>query len=154
MNLVHRKAKIEDLNAIVTLLADDKLGQTREQSSDDLEKSYIDAFHKINNDPNQYLMVLCDNENVVGTCHLTLIPSLTFTGSTRMQIEAVRVHSDYRGQHIGHQMIEFAINWGKAHDAKIFQLTTNKQRPDALRFYERLGFQTTHEGMKLYLEQE
>ena len=152
MILTHRKALINDLKAIVHLLADDKLGQSREQFDDELDQRYIDAFHKINNDPNQYLMVLCNNEKIMGTCHLTLMPSLTFAGSTRMQIEAVRVHSDARGQNIGQQMIVLAINWGKENGATIFQLTTNKARPDALRFYEKLGFKATHEGMKLYLE--
>jgi len=154
MNLIHRKARIDDLKAIVSLLAQDKLGQIREQISDELDQRYIDVFHKINNDPNQYLMVLCENENIIGTCHLTLMPSLTFTGSTRMQIEAVRVHPDARGKSIGQQMIGFAMDWGKNHGATIFQLSTNKERADALRFYERLGFKSTHEGMKLYLEQK
>ena len=80
--------------------------------------------------------------------------SLTFAGSTRLQIEAVRVHSRARGQNIGQQMIEFAINWGFDHGATIIQLTTNKERPDALRFYEKLEFKATHEGMKLYSEQK
>jgi N-acetylglutamate synthase-like GNAT family acetyltransferase len=151
MNLTHRKAEIDDLKAIVALLANDKLGQSREKSNNDLDKAYVDAFHKINNDPNQYLMVLYENEKLIGTCHLTLLPSMTFIGSTRMQIEAVRVHSDARGQNVGEQMIELAIRWGKEHGATIFQLTTNKERPDALRFYEKLGFKATHEGMKLYL---
>lgn len=154
MNFTHRKAKIDDLKAIVALLADDQLGRTREQSSNELSQEYINAFHKINNDPNQYLMVLCENEKIIGTCHSTLMPSLTFTGGTRMQIEAVRVHCDARGQHIGQQMIDLAMNWGKKHGATIFQLTTNKERTDALRFYEKLGFKATHEGMKLYLEQK
>lgn len=152
MNIIHRRAKLDDLKEIVCLLADDKLGLTREQASDEVAQSYVDAFAKIDSDPNQYLMVLESDEEIIGTCHLTLMPSLTFTGSTRMQIEAVRVHSIARGQNIGQQMIELAINWGKAHGAKIFQLTTNKKRPDALRFYEKLGFKATHEGMKLYLE--
>ena len=153
MELTHRKATIEDLKEIVALLADDKLGQTREQSSDDLTQSYVDAFHKIDSDPNQYLMVVERDDKIMGTCHLTLMPSLTFTGSTRMQIEAVRVHSSARGENIGQQMIALAINWGKEQDAKVFQLTTHKERPDALRFYEKLGFKVTHEGMKLYLDQ-
>ena len=154
MNLTHRKAHIDDLNAIVSLLAQDELGQTREQFHPELNQRYIDAFHRINNDPNQYLMALCENKKIIGTCHSTLMPSLTFTGSTRMQIEAVRVHLDARGKSIGQQMVEFAMNWGKGHGATIFQLTTNKERGDALRFYEKLGFKATHEGMKLYLEQE
>ncbi|MDN3509555.1 MAG: GNAT family N-acetyltransferase [Candidatus Neptunochlamydia sp.] len=154
MNLIHRRAKQDDLKAIVSLLADDKLGRTREQAGDEVAQEYLDAFAKIDSDPNQYLMVLESDEEIMGTSHLTLMHSLTFAGSTRLQIEAVRVHSSARGQNIGQQMIEFAISWGKEHGAKIIQLTTNKERPDALRFYEKLGFKATHEGMKLYLEQE
>ena len=97
-------------------------------------------------------MVLENDGEVIGTCHLTLMPSLTFSGSTRLQIEAVRVKQSIRGQNLGSKMIEFAINWGKEYGATIIQLTTNKKRPDALRFYEKLGFKASHEGMKLYLE--
>jgi ribosomal protein S18 acetylase RimI-like enzyme len=154
MNLQHRRAKQDDLKAIVSLLADDKLGRSREQASDEVAQNYLDAFVKIDSDPNQYLMVLENDFEVIGTCHLTLMPSLTFSGSTRLQIEAVRVNANIRGQNLGQQMIELAINWGKERGATIIQLTTNKERPDALRFYEKLGFKATHEGMKLYLEQE
>ncbi|PCJ26924.1 MAG: GNAT family N-acetyltransferase [Rickettsiales bacterium] len=154
MSLTHRKVCIDDLKIIVDLLSTDKLGKTREQISEELDGRYIDAFHKIDNDPNQYLMALCEGKKIVGTSHCTLMPSLTFTGSTRMQIEAVRVCQSARGKNIGQQMIEFAIGWGKNHGATIFQLSTNKERVDALRFYEKLGFNATHEGMKLYLEQE
>ena len=154
MNIIHRRAKLEDLKAIVSLLADDKLGHTREQAGDEIAQEYLDAFAKIDSDPNQYLMVLENDGEVIGTCHLTLMPSLTFSGSTRLQIEAVRVNSSIRGQNLGQQMIKFAINWGKEHGATIIQLTTNKERPDALKFYEKLGFKASHEGMKLYLEQQ
>ena len=153
MNIIHRRAKLEDLKAIVSLLADDKLGHTREQAGDEIAQEYLDAFAKIDSDPNQYLMVLENDGEVIGTCHLTLMPSLTFSGSTRLQIEAVRVNSNIRGQNLGQQMIKFAINWGKEHGATIIQLTTNKERPDALKFYEKLGFKASHEGMKLYLGQ-
>ena len=81
-------------------------------------------------------MIIEIDEKIIGTCHLTLMPSLTSTGSMRIQIEAVRVHTSVRGQNIGKKMIELAINWGKEHGAQIFQLATNKERPDALRFYE------------------
>ena len=151
MDLKYRRATSNDLRDIVSLLIQDKLGQTRESFSETLDPSYIEAFHNIDKDPNQYLMVVENEGRVVGTCHLTLIPSLTFAGSTRLQIEAVRVHPDCRGQRIGDYMIKEAIKYGQSHNAKIFQLTTNKQRPEALKFYERLGFKSTHEGMKLYL---
>ena len=138
----------------------------REQAGDEIAQEYLDAFAKIDSDPNQYLMVLENDAEVVGTCHLTLMPSLTFSGSTRLQIEAVRVDRRIRGQNsrraeapqerrgIGQQMIEFAINWGKEHGATIIQLTTNKERTKAFRFYEKLGFKASHEGMKLYLERK
>lgn len=154
MNIIHRRAKPYDLNELVSLLADDKLGRTREQASSEVTESYLDAFAKIDSDPNQYLMVLENNGEVIGTCHLTLMASPTFTGSTRLQIEGVIVNASIRGQNLGQQMIEFAINWGKEHAATIIQLTTNKERPDALKFYEKLGFKASHEGMKLYLEQK
>lgn len=154
MNQRHRRAKLDDLKEIVSLLADDKLGRAREQTGNEVAQEYLDAFAKIDSDPNQYLMVLEKNREVIGTCHLTLMPSLTFSGSMRLQIEAVRVNSSIRGQNLGQQMIEFAINWGKEYGATIIQLTTNKERAKALRFYEKLGFKASHEGMKLYLKEE
>ena len=153
MMRTHRQAILDDVTTLVTLLQQDELGKTRETVSNKVDKRYLDAFHKINGDPNQYLMVVEQNQEIVATCHLTIMPSLTFTGSTRMNIEAVRVRSDCRGQKIGEWMITEAMRYGQDHGASIVQLTTNKKRPDALRFYEKLGFKTTHEGMKYYWEQ-
>ena len=149
--LTQRKATIHDLTAIVALLLDDELGQTREQLEDNLDQRYIDAFHRIDSDPNQYLMVVRISDEIVGTCHLTIMPSLTFTGSTRMQIEAVRVSTTYRGQKIGDWMMQAAFEFAKSNHVSMIQLTTNKKRPRAKQFYERLGFEASHEGMKLYL---
>ncbi len=151
-NLLHRKANIDDLRAIITLLLEDELGQTREQLNATIEQSYIDAFHRIDNDPNQYLMIVCSENVIVGTCHLTIMPSLTFVGSTRMQIEAVRVSAKHRGQKIGEWMMHAAIDYAKSKDVSIIQLTTNIKRPRAKEFYERLGFEVTHVGMKYYLQ--
>ncbi|WP_119344574.1 GNAT family N-acetyltransferase [Facilibium subflavum] len=153
-NVTHRKAQIGDFSQIIKLLADDKLGCTREQAGSEVAQEYLDAFAKIDSDSNQYLMVLENDGEVIGTCPLTLMPSLTFLGSTCLQIEAVRVNSSIRGQNLGQQMIEVVINWGFDHGATILQLTTNKERTDALRFYEKLGFKASHEGVKLYLEQK
>ena len=150
--LNHRKAKQSDLKIIVSLLLQDELGKIREDSEDVSNSRYLEAFEKIDVDPNQYLMVVELEEEIVGTCHLTLIPSLTFIGSTRMQIEAVRVDESYRGQNIGEWMIQQAISYGKLRGALIFQLTSNKIREEAIKFYEKLGFESTHEGMKLYIE--
>ncbi|MDN3030507.1 MAG: GNAT family N-acetyltransferase [Candidatus Tisiphia sp.] len=153
-NLTHRKARIADLTVIIKLLSEDELGQTREQFSEKLDQAYIDAFHRIDNDPNQYLMIMEMDKEIVGTCHLTIMPSLTFIGSTRMQIEAVRVAKDYRGQHLGEWMMNSAMKYGKSKGVSIVQLTTNKKRPRAKQFYEKLGFEATHEGMKLYWKKE
>ena len=151
MNLTHRKAIIADLPRILELLLEDELGATRESKSSAVHENYIKAFHKIDSDPNQYLMVVENGDEIIGTCHLTIMPSLTFIGSTRMQIEAVRVAGQYRGQKIGSWMFDQAISYAKEHDVSIVQLTTNKKRPQAKHFYEKLGFEASHEGMKLYL---
>jgi N-acetylglutamate synthase-like GNAT family acetyltransferase len=150
-NLTHRKATLADLPRLIELLLEDELGQMRESKSTTLDEKYIKAFHKIDSDPNQYLMVACNGNEIIGTCHLTIMPSLTFIGSTRMQIEAVRVADKYRGQKIGSWMLTQAILYAKEHDVSIIQLTTNKKRPRAAHFYEKIGFEASHEGMKLYL---
>jgi ribosomal protein S18 acetylase RimI-like enzyme len=96
-------------------------------------------------------MVVENGDEIIGTCHLTIIPSLTFVGSTRMQIEAVRVLGKYRDQKIGSWMFDQAISYAKDMDVSIIGLTTNKKRAQAKHFYEKLGFEASHEGMKLYL---
>lgn len=151
-NLTHRKARIADLPRLIELLLEDELGSTRELKSSVVHENYIKAFHKIESDPNQYLMVVENSDEIIGTCHLSIMPSLTFIGSTRMQIEAVRVAGKYRGQKIGSWMFDQAISYAKEQDVSIIQLTTNKNRPKAKHFYEKLGFEASHEGMKLYLE--
>ncbi len=154
MTLTHRKARIEDMPKIIELLSDDDLGKGREIKSADLHENYINAFQQIDGSPHQYLMVVEKDEQIVATCHLTLMPSLTFVGSTRMQIEAVRVAQNCRGQKIGSWMFNQAILYAKAQGVSIIQLTTNKKRPEAKRFYEKLGFEASHDGMKLCLWQE
>lgn len=151
-NLHHRKAIINDLPTIVVLLLDDVLGQKREANAEKLDQRYIDAFSRIDIDPNQYLMVVTSNDEIVGTCHLTLMPSLTFIGSTRLQIETVRVSANHRGQKIGEWMMRESFKFAASNGASIIQLTTNKERARAVQFYERLGFEATHEGMKYYVK--
>ncbi len=154
-SLTHqRKARISDLGAIIYLLHEDELGRTRENKQAILDQRYIDAFHRIDIDHNQYLMVVENGDEIIGTCHLTIIPSLTFTAQTRMQIEAVRISEKCRGQKLGEWMMQEAIAYGQSKTATIIQLTTNKKRPRAKSFYEKLGFVASHEGMKMYLEKE
>ncbi len=92
-----------------------------------------------------------NGDEIIGTCHFTIIPSLTFVGSTRIQIEAVRVLGKYRDQKIGSWMFDQAISYAKDMGVSIIGLTTNKKRAQAKHFYEKLGFEASHEGMKLYL---
>ncbi len=148
----YRKARREDLPFIVAMLANDALGARRENFRDPLPESYYQAFGCINKDPNQELIVV-ENETkeVVGCLQLTFIPYLTYQGGIRAQIEAVRIRKDQRGSGLGEQLFLWAIQRARSRGAHLLQLTTDKQRPDAIRFYEKLGFKTTHEGMKLHL---
>ncbi|WP_020535115.1 GNAT family N-acetyltransferase [Lewinella cohaerens] len=145
-----RQAHKEDVISIVAMLADDELGRLREDFREPLPESYYQAFKTIEEDPHQSLMVMVEQGQVIGTLQLTLIPYLTYQGGIRAQIEAVRIHKDYRGQGIGEQLFRWAIAEAEAKGAHLIQLTTDKKRPDALRFYEKLGFKASHEGMKLH----
>ncbi len=149
MNLIYRKATKKDLKNLVNLLANDELGTTREDTSTPLNQRYIDAFYDIDKDPNNELTVVeCDDE-LVGMLQLTFISYLTHTGSWRCLIEGVRIAENYRGQGLGSEFIRWAINRAKERNCSIVQLTSDKQRPGALKFYEALGFRATHEGFKL-----
>jgi len=144
-------AQPEHLSAIVALLANDPLGKTREDYRVPLPDAYHQAFNSIQSDSNQELMVALNKaEEVIGTFQLTFIPYLTYRGGIRAQIEAVRVREDQRGKGLGERIFSWAIQRAQERDAHLIQLTTDKKRPDARRFYEKLGFEATHEGMKLH----
>jgi len=147
-----RKATINDVPKIVEMLADDDLGKTREIFQQPLPNAYLLAFENINSDKNQELMVV-ENENseIVGTLQLSFIQYLTYQGGIRAQIEAVRIRKDHRAMGLGKKMFEWAIERAKERKAHLLQLTTDKQRPEAITFYKNLGFKSTHEGMKMYL---
>lgn len=147
-----RKAKKEDVKSIVAMLANDKLGKLREDYKLPLPEKYFTALENIDKDPNQELVVI-ENESgeVIGTLQLSFIQYLTYQGGIRAQIEAVRVHEDYRGKGIGKILFQWAIEQSKQKGAHVVQLTTDKKRPDALEFYKTLGFVSSHEGMKLHL---
>lgn len=149
--LTFRLATEDDLGAIVTMLADDSLGATRESIALPLSERYTNAFQRIAQDPNQELTLAELNGEIVGTFQLTFMQYLTHQGGLRAQIEAVRVHSAYRGMGIGAAMFQYALSRAKEKGCYMVQLTTDKQRSDAIRFYESLGFVSTHEGMKLKL---
>ncbi|QEC43567.1 GNAT family N-acetyltransferase [Pseudobacter ginsenosidimutans] len=146
--LIFRKAATADLDAIIALLADDILGASRENAE---KQVYIDAFHAIDTDPNQFLAVAEENGRITGTLQLTFIPGLSRSGMKRGQIEAMRIASDRRGEGLGEAMFEWAIEKCRKEGCGLVQLTTDRKRPDAHRFYERLGFEASHIGYKLQL---
>ena len=148
-----RKATKNDIPTIVKMIADDELGQKRENFQVPLPKEYLIAFDKINSDQNQELIVVeNENDEIIGTLQLSFIQYLTYRGGIRAQIEAVRIRKDKRGLGIGKIMFEWAINRAKERKAHLLQLTTDKKRPKAIKFYEDLGFKATHEGMKMHFE--
>ncbi|MCZ2523280.1 GNAT family N-acetyltransferase [Streptomyces sp. HB2AG] len=144
-----RPATVEDIPAIVAMLADDPLGAQRE-SPDDLTP-YHEAFARLEGDPNQHLTVAVRDGRVVGTLQLTVIPGLSRRGATRTVIEGVRVHADERGAGLGAELVRWAVEESRALGASLVQLTSDRTREDAHRFYERLGFTASHVGFKLAL---
>ena len=147
-----RLATRTDLDSIVSLLANDPLGATRERATDPLPESYLRAFAEIEADSRNELVLAEADGEIVGTLQLTFLPSLTYQGGTRGQIEAVRVAEHRRGEGVGAQLIRWAIARAEDRGCHPVQLTTDKSRADAKRFYEELGFRSTHEGMKLWLK--
>jgi ribosomal protein S18 acetylase RimI-like enzyme len=150
-DLVLRSAEKNDLPEIIGLFVKDDLGATRETLSDPVLQSYQLAFQEIKEDNHHALLVVEYREKIIGTCHLTFIPSLSFQGSRRLNLENIHVDKDFHGRGVGTWMIQRAITIGQEKGCKIVQLTTNKKRLRAKTFYEKLGFVPTHEGMKLYL---
>jgi GNAT superfamily N-acetyltransferase len=145
-----RKAKKEDLHNIIQMLANDPLGALRENVHH--SQKYEKAFDIIDTDSNQSLMVVEDEKGEsIGTFQLTFIQYLTHQGSIRVQVESVRVREDLRGKGIGEKMFQWIIDYSKEKGAHLLQLTSDKKRPDAMRFYRKLGFVDSHEGFKMTL---
>ena len=151
-NIRFRLAKRADLPSIVRLLADDDLGSQREHLEDPLPESYYAAFEQIERDPNHELIVAQRNAEVIGTLHLMFLPSISYQGGLRAQIESVRVDKQFQSQGIGSAMMQWSMARARQRGAHLVQLTTHKTREEAHRFYERLGFKASHLGMKLNLK--
>ena len=152
MNLKFRQATREDLPEIVRMLADDFLGSRRERYENPLPESYLKAFEEIDADKNNELIVADVEGSIVGALQLTLTPSISFQGGKRATVESVRVDEKLRGRGIGRELMLYAIDRAREADCISMQLTTNAERADAHRFYENLGFQKSHLGMKLKLK--
>jgi len=147
-----RDAGLTDLPAIVTMLADDDKGRARESVGDTLDAGYGLAFAAIDADPNQRLLVAELDGAIAGTFQLSFLPGLSFRGAWRGQIEAVRIAGHLRGQGLGREMISWAIDRCRERSCRMVQLTTHASRERAHTFYERLGFERSHIGMKLHLD--
>jgi GNAT superfamily N-acetyltransferase len=144
-----RKARRDDVGAIVRMLADDQLGASRDDPED--LQPYLRAFDEIDADANQLLMVAACGDKPIGTLQLTIIPGLARRGALRGQIEAVRIHADHRGSGLGADLLHWAIDESRRRGCALVQLTSDVSRTAAHRFYERLGFEPTHTGFKLKL---
>ncbi|MES1923971.1 GNAT family N-acetyltransferase [Salinisphaera sp. T31B1] len=147
-----REARAEDLLALVAMLADDELGRQRESPGAPLDDGYTAAFEAIQRDANNELVVCECGGELLGMLQITYIPYLTYIGRWRALIEGVRVASSQRGTGVGGRLFAWAIERAREKGCVMVQLTTDKQRPDAIRFYEKLGFTASHEGMKLWLD--
>lgn len=144
-----RPANRDDMAAIVALLADDPLGRTREDPND--LSAYLAAFDDMATQGGNVTLVAEREGEVIGCLQLTIIPGLARRGAKRGQIEGVRVSAACRGLGIGERLIRHAIEAARAAGCTLVQLTSDNSRPDAHRFYERLGFVASHAGFKLML---
>ncbi len=146
-----RRATAADLPGIVALLADDDLGRQREAPGLPTDPRYEAAFAAIDRDPNQLLVVAAEEGALLGCLQLSFIPGLSHIGQWRGQIESVRIASTRRGSGLGRRLLDWALQECRDRGCGLVQLTSDKSRPEALRFYESLGFAATHEGLKLRL---
>ncbi len=147
-----RDARREDLEALVKLLADDELGRMRENLETPLPRAYLNAFEELTAQiGNRLIVAVEEDETIIGCLQLTLTVGIARQGMKRATIEGVRVTRNARGSGIGKQLFEHAIEEARLSGCGMVQLTTDKSRPDAHRFYERLGFEPSHVGMKLVL---
>ncbi len=150
---VFRDARRDDLAAVVRLYADDELGAARELVADPPAEEYLRAFEEIDRDPRHRLVVVEDGGELVATLQLSFLPHLARRGGERAQVEAVRVRADRRGTGLGEAVLRWAVDQARARGCRLVQLTTDATRADARRFYERLGFEASHVGMKLRLDE-
>ena len=151
MTLTYRKAVEADLPFIVRLLTDDAVRVTEDRPDEPFHPRYVAALREIDADPNHMIMLAVLDGEVVGTVQLSFIPGIAALGMKRCLVEAVHIAPAHRGKGLGTEMINWAIERARERSCGLVQLTSNKKRLDAHRFYERLGFLKSHEGFKYYL---
>jgi GNAT superfamily N-acetyltransferase len=151
VSLTYRKAVEADLPFIVKLLSDDAVRATDDRPDEPFHPRYVAALRELEIDPNQMMMLAMLGDETVGTIQLTFIPGISGLGTKRCLLEAVHIAPTHRSKGLGSQMIQWAIEQARQRGCGMVQLTSNKKRLDAHRFYERLGFLKSHEGFKYYL---
>jgi GNAT superfamily N-acetyltransferase len=139
-----RLANDTDVDAILELIQGDAFVFEAGTHQD-----YARAFAEVTAHPDNELVVATLGSEIVGTLQLTFIPGLGIR--RRALVESVRVRDDLRNLRIGTRLMEWVLDRARARKCSLVQLTTNVARKDAQRFYQRLGFQASHIGMKLYL---
>jgi GNAT superfamily N-acetyltransferase len=155
--VIFRIATRADVPAILDLLTNDEIARSRAgggspaATSEEVDAAVWAAFEQIDADPRNELIVADEDGEVVGTCQLTFTPSLSRGGTDRMTIEAVRVRTDRRGRGVGRAMMLWSLGRARERGCRLAQLTTDKRRTDAHRFYSALGFEPSHEGFKMAL---
>lgn len=157
-DIVFRQGERNDLSQIIRLLEDDPFGgdleSARDVSTDRIPTAYQQAWKAVVASEENQILVAADGMQVIAVLQLTMIPSLTLRGSRRAQIEGVRVASVYRGQGVGTQLMQWAIDLAKKENCLLVQLTMDRRRERAISFYRRLGFVASHEGFKMQLDRQ
>ncbi|ROS79043.1 GNAT family N-acetyltransferase [Cellulomonas sp. PhB143] len=153
MPITVRAAAREDLERVVELIADDAVAASRTGA---FGPAHVRGFEAIAASPNDELVVAVLDEpahprhgDVVGCMQPTVVPGISRAGASRLLVEAVRVDAGLRGRGIGRRMMEHAHAYGRDRGCALAQLTSDKSRPDAHRFYRSLGYAQSHEGFKL-----
>jgi len=142
-----RRARREDVPAIVAMLADDHLGRGRERLEDPVPAAYYQAFERVERDSNLTLVVAESEGRVVGCLQLAVLAGISSQGGIRGLLEDVRVASDCRSRGIGERLVQWAVAEAKSRGCNLVELLTHQTRTDAQRFYKRLGFTASHVGM-------
>ncbi|MFD4947606.1 GNAT family N-acetyltransferase [Streptomyces sp. NPDC058239] len=147
--MILRTATRADLPAVLALLEDEE--RVVDPASVVVDDTYEKAFAAIESDPRNEMLVLLDGDTVLGCLQATYIPGLGKHGEERALIEAVRIRADRRGGGLGRELMKQTVDRARLRGCGLIQLTSNKRRTDAHRFYESLGFARSHEGFKLAL---
>jgi GNAT superfamily N-acetyltransferase len=148
LRVTFRDARRDDLERIVELIADDAVAARR---TGEFGPAHVAGFEAIQASPNDDLVVAELDGEVVGVMQLTYIPGIARNGAARLHVEAVRVDAQLRSQGIGRLLMDHAHARGRERGCALAQLTSDKQRPEAHRFYVSLGYAQSHEGFKLPL---